>query len=100
MRIKKLQAVQPTIWRPKVIGVAVVFFSVTILSEVFPSLPQQQAKEVKLQRIYEKNSKRCCASRQKVPDKKIETLAKQLEDMKNFEEMLTQIMKNKKELAY
>lgn len=97
---ERLKQQQPTVWRPRILFLTGLFALIAVASVIFPSIPQQQAHEIKLtSEITKQLQKDVAAVADKAADKKLEELAKKLADMKQLEDMLEQVMKNQKELA-
>lgn len=97
---KRLEQQQPSAWRPRILFFTGLFVLIAVASVVFPSIPQQQAREIKLtSAITQQLQKDVAAVADKAADKKLEELAEKLADMKQLEDMLEQVMKDQKELA-
>lgn len=97
---KRLEQQQPSAWRPRILFFTGLFVLIAVASVVFPSIPQQQAREIKLTTaITQQLQKDVAAVADKAADKKLEELAEKLADMKQLEDMLEQVMKDQKELA-
>lgn len=97
---KRLEQQQPSTWRPRILFFTGLFVLIAVASVVFPSIPQQQAREIKLtSAITQQLQKDVAAVADKAADKKLEELAEKLADMKQLEDMLEQVMKDQKELA-